>query len=256
MSLKQSVARDRLVSRLKGLDLSTHEALTYVTLLSLPGVAASRICQETGIPDSKIYQALEGLTKREMIVVQRGNPNIYMPISPNDAISNLKLQLTQSFHERIREADTLVDMLTPIYEDTERSGEFEIAYIIRGQNNIIKRMKTLIDSARREITIFIAYPEVFRGVRGSLIEARKRNIPLKVALASDVLEKEDIVDFGEVRLVRCTVDSLGMVISDMTTLLTVSNWINGAAILTQDPNLIQVTQEYYDNPSCCVRIDQ
>jgi sugar-specific transcriptional regulator TrmB len=257
MSLKQTIARDRIVSRLKGLEISTHEALTYVTLLSTPRVAASSICQQTGIPDSKIYQALDGLSKRCMIIVQRGNPNIYMPVSPCDAISNLKSQLTEAFHERMKEADMLIDMLSPIYEGAEKSGEFEIAYIIRGQSNIIKRMKTLIDSAKRELTIFIAYPEVFRGVKDSLIEARgKRNVRLNIALAKEVLEKEDSKDLGDVRLVRCTVDSLGMLISDMTTLLTVSNWIDGAAILTQDQNLIQVTKEYYDNPSCCVRIDQ
>jgi sugar-specific transcriptional regulator TrmB len=256
MSLKPTIARDRMVSRLKGLAISTHEALTYVTLLSTPGVAASAICRETGIPDSKIYQALDGLIEKGMIVVQRGKPNIFTPLSPSDAISNLKQQLTQAFHERINEADTLVDMLTPIYEGAERSGEFEIAYIIRGQNNIIKRMKALIESAKREITIFIAHPEVFRGVKSSLIEARReRKVRLRIALAKEVLEKEDSSELGDVHLVNCTVDSLGMLISDMTTLLTVSNWIDGAAMLTQDQNLIQVTQEYYDNPSCCAPID-
>jgi sugar-specific transcriptional regulator TrmB len=257
MGLKQTVARDRMVSRLKCLGLSTHEALTYTTLLSIPGVAASRVCQETGIPDSKIYQALDGLTKKGMIVVQRGNPNIYMPLSPGDAISSLKVQLTQAFHERMSEADTLVDMLAPIYEGAERSGEYEIAYIIRGQSNIIKRMKALIESAKREITIFIAYPEVFRGVKSSLIEARReRKVRLRIALAKEVLEKEDSSNLSDVHLVNCRVDSLGMLISDMSTLLTVSSWIDGAAMLTQDQNLIQVTQEYYDNPSCCVRVDE
>jgi sugar-specific transcriptional regulator TrmB len=64
MSVKKVVARDRIVSRLKELDLPTHEALVYLTLLSNPNVSASVLCQETGIPDSKIYYALEGLAKK------------------------------------------------------------------------------------------------------------------------------------------------------------------------------------------------
>jgi sugar-specific transcriptional regulator TrmB len=257
LNLKKSATRDRMVSRLKELTLPTHEALTYLTLLSSPGIAASALCQETGIPDSKIYYALDGLAKKGMIVVQRGNPNIYLPSPPTEAIASLKSQMTETFQEKMRDADILVDMLMPIYEDAEKSGEFEIAYIIRGQSNIIKRMNTLIASAKKELTVFIAYPEVLRGLKDSLLEAKeKRGVRLRIALAEEVITKEDPAGLGNVRLLRCTVDSLGMLISDMTTLLTVSDWMDGAALLTQDQNLIQITKEYYDNPSCCARIDR
>jgi sugar-specific transcriptional regulator TrmB len=256
MSVKKVVARDRIVSRLKELDLPTHEALVYLTLLSNPNVSASVLCQETGIPDSKIYYALEGLAKKGMIVVQRGSPNIYNPASPQDAIANLKSQLTETYHEKMREANTLVDMLVPIYDDAEKSGEFEIAYIIRGQGNIIKRMKTLIESAQNEVTVFIAYPEVLRGLKESLLEAKeKRRVRLSIALSEKVIQNEDLSRLGDVRVLHCNVNSLGMLISDMSTLLTVSDWMDGAALLTQDKNLIQVTKEYYDNPACCVDID-
>jgi len=42
-----------------------------------------------------------------------------------------------------------------------------------------------------------------------------------------------------------------MLISDMKTLLTVSNWMNESALLTQDKNLISIAKDYYDSPSCC-----
>jgi len=109
---------------LRELELPTQEALAYFTLLSKPGIAASALCQETGIPDSKIYYALESLAKKGMIAVRRGTPNIYLPASPQEAIANLKSQLTETFQEKMREADTLIDMLTPIYESAEKSGEF------------------------------------------------------------------------------------------------------------------------------------
>ncbi|MFW9889408.1 MAG: TrmB family transcriptional regulator [Candidatus Thorarchaeota archaeon] len=256
MSVKKTVIRDRLVSRLKELELSTHEAMAYVTLLSNPNIAASTLCQETGIADSKIYYALDGLCKKGMAVMQRGNPNIYQPSSPQDAIANLKSQLTEAFHERMREADILVDMLMPMYEESEKSGELEVAYIIRGKTNIIKRMRALIESARKEITVFFEHPEVFRSLRESLLTAKeKRKVGLNIAMTEEVFQKEDLTGLERVRLLRRTVDSLGMIISDMNTLLTVSDWMGGAALLTQDQNLIQVTKEYYENSSCCAPVD-
>jgi sugar-specific transcriptional regulator TrmB len=259
MNIKETVARDRIISRLKELELPTHEALIYVTLLTHPNITASALCKETGIPDSKIYYALDGLSKKGMLIVQKGNPNIYLPIPPREAIANLKQQLTENLDEKIKEADALIDMLTPISESAEKSGELEVAYIIRGRKNIINRMKALIETARKEVTIFIAYPEVLKELKESLIEAKeKRRVKLNIATTQEVFKKEDCSSLGEIRLLRCSLNqslsSLGMLISDMKTLLTVSDWGDETAMLTQDPNLIRVTRDYYDNPTCCTTV--
>jgi sugar-specific transcriptional regulator TrmB len=235
--------------------LPTHEALTYVALLTHPNITASVLCKETGIPDSKIYYALDGLAKKGMIVVQKGNPNIYLPTPPKEAIANLKSQLAESLDEKIREADALADVLTPVYESSEKSEELEMAYIIRGQKNIINRMRALIQTARKEITVFIALPEVLKGLKESLLEAKeKRRVKLNIAMTQEVFERGDSSYLGEIRLLRCSVDSLGMLISDMKTLLTVSDWMGEAALLTQDKNLIRVTRDYYDSSSCCTSV--
>ena len=256
MNIKETVARDRLVSRLKELELSTHEALIYLTLLAHPITTASTLCKETGIPDSKIYYALDGLSKKNMLIVQKGNPNIYVPVSPKEAIVNLKQQLTERLDEKMKEAYVLVDMLTPMYESTGEREELELAYIIRGQKNIISRMKALIETTRKEITIFISHPAVLKGLKESLTEAKeKRRVKLNIAMTREVFEKEDTSNLGEIRLLCCSLDrpadSLGMVITDMSTLLTLSDWFDEVAILTQDKNLIRVSRDYFDSPMCC-----
>ncbi len=255
----ETVVQDRMVSQLKELQLSTYEAITYITLLMHSKMTASTLCKETGIPDSKIYYALDGLSKKGMLIVQKGNPNVYLPMPPKEAITNLKQRLTESLDEKIKEADVLIDMLTPIYESTEKSEELEVAYIIRGRKNIINRMKALIESAQKEITIFISFPEVLKELKKPLMEAKEeRRVKLNIAMTQEVYEKEDCSNFGEVRLLCCSLDqsisSLGMLISDMKTLLTVSDWGDETAMLTQDQNLIRVTRDYYDNPTCCTKI--
>jgi sugar-specific transcriptional regulator TrmB len=256
VDVKERTVRDRLVTRLKDLDLPTNEALTYITLLTHSAMTASAICKETSIPDSKIYYALDDLSRKGMITVQKGNPNIYLPTPPQEAIANLKNQLMESVNEKISEADALVNVLMPIYENAEKSEEFEVAYIIRGQKNIINRMKALIDTARKEITFFTSFPSVLKELRDSLIEAKeKRRVKLNIALTQEVYRKEGSSDLGEVRLLCCsaesTVSSLGMLISDMKTLLTLSDLGEETAMLTQDKNLIRVTRDYFDSPTCC-----
>ena len=238
-----------MVSRLKELELSTHEAMAYVTLLTHSNMTAGALCKETGIPDSKIYHALDGLSKRGMLIVQRGNPNIYRPVPPREAIANVKHQMTEAFNEKMMEADVLVDVLTPVYESAEKSEELEVAYIIRGQKNIINRMKALIEASRKEITIFVSIPAVLRELEEPLTEAReRRRVKLNIAVTREIFEKENSPDLGHVRLLCC---SVGMLISDMNTLLTLSDWMDETAMLTQDRNMIRVARDYYDNPACC-----
>jgi sugar-specific transcriptional regulator TrmB len=238
------------------LGLSTHEALAYVTLLTHPKSTASTLCKETSIPDSKIYYALDGLSKKGIILVQQGNPNVYSAMPPKEAIANLKQQLTDSLNEKIKEADILADLLSPIHDSAEKPEELELAYIIRGQKNIINRMKALIQTSKKEITVFISFPAVLQEIKSALKEAKeKRRVKLNIAVTPEVIESEgseEISELGEVKLLCCV---LGMLISDNKTLLTVSNWTDEIAMLTQDQNLMRVCRDYYDNPICCTKIE-
>jgi sugar-specific transcriptional regulator TrmB len=252
----QTAARDRIVSRLRELGLSSHEALTYAALLSHSKITAGTLCKETGIPDSKIYYALDGLSKKGMLIVQKGNPNFYLPVPPKDAVASLKQQLTEKLGEKIKEADVLTDLLAPIYDSVEKSEELELAYIIRGQKNIINRMKALIETARREVTLFISYPGVIRELEDSLIKAKdKPRVNLNIAVTEGILEKDDFSSLGKIHLVCCSsltpADFPGMLITDAKTLLTIANWIDETAILTQDPNIVRVCRSYFDNPTWC-----
>lgn len=248
MNVTNTVSRDRMVTRLKELELSTYEATVYATLITHPVMTASALCKETGIPDTKIYYALEGLNDKGMLTVRNGNPKTYCPIPPKEAVANLKQRLTERLNEKLREADVLVDILSPVYESAEKSEELEIAYIIRGHTNITNRIKALVESTRREVTLFVAYPALFRELKSSLQEAKeKHRIKLNIAMTEEMLKTEEFKGLGDVRQLCCPVTLL---ISDMKTLLTVSDWADESAMLSQDQNLIRVARDYYDNSMC------
>lgn len=251
IKISETHAKGKILSQLKELGLSTHEAVTYVTLLAHPNISASTLCKETGIPDSKIYFGLDGLLKKGMIIVQKGVPKIYTALHPKEAIVSLKNRLVETLNEKMEKADFLINVLSPIYESAEKPQEIELAYIIRGQRNIIRKMKDLIKSARKEITLLISHLLIIQSVKTSLNDAQQRRVTLNLAVAEEVMKKENLAEFGSVRLLGCPCTIL---IVDMKTLLTVSSWTeeNSRAILTQDLGLVTVSQEYYSNPRCCI----
>ncbi len=251
VKISETGVKEKILSQLKELGLSTHEAVTYVTLLAHPNIAASTLCKETSIPDSKIYYGLDGLLKKEMIIVQKGVPKIYTAVHPKEAIASLKNRLVETLNEKMEKADALINVLSPIHESAEKPQEIELAYIIRGQRNIIRKMNDLIKSARKEITLLISHLPIIQSVKTSLNDAQQRRVTLNLAVAEEVMKKENLAEFGSVKLLSCPCTIL---IVDMKNLLTVSSWTeeNSRAILTQDLGLVTVSQEYYSNPRCCI----
>lgn len=245
----EDIALTQIVSQLKELNLTTHEATAYITLLTHPNMTANALCNETKIPDSKIYYALDGLSKKGMLTVQQSTPSIYRPIAPSEAVANLKQQLKDELDEKMKQADVVISKLTPIYDSAEKPEELEIAYILRGQKSIVNRMKTLIQGSKREITMFMTLPEVLKEIHPALREAKeKRRVKLNIAVTSEIINSQNLTDLGDVKILYC---NLAMFVSDMKNLVTLTNWSNEVALMTQDQGLIRTGRDYFDNPRCC-----
>jgi hypothetical protein len=100
---------------------------------------------------------------------------------------------------------------------------------------------------------------VLSGLKDALVEARAvRRVKLNIAMTPEIALMEDCSNLGELRLLSCSADqspeSLGMLIIDMSTLLTLSDWFDEVAMLTQDQNLIRICRNYFDTPACCAGI--
>ncbi len=245
-----AIAKERIVQGLKNLNLSTYEAEVYAALLAHPSMSASALCKETGISDTKIYYALDGLSEKGMLIILNSSPKIYKPVPPKEAISNLKQRLTEKLKEELKEADVLEDILIPIYENADKQDELEVAYIINGKINIENKMKALIRTAKKEITFFVSYPMLFRDLEQALRESQNRRIKLNVAMTEHMLKTENIKGLNDIRQLCCEVTLL---IIDMKTLVTVTDLkFSETAMLSQDQNLIRVARDYYENSMCYI----
>ena len=246
--LNQSV-KENLVSELKALGLSTIAAKAYLALLSKPSATAGLLCHETGIPDSKIYYAIDELSKKGMIVVQNGTPKTYKAVHPKEATGNLKQQLREDFNKNLTRAENLADALSPIFESVTGKTEMELAYVIRGHRNIARKMKDLITSAKKEALILVWESDLWNELRSTISEASDR-VEMKIAISKKIWRNARPNEKARAKILEC---SINMVISDMRILLTVSSWENEVAIMTNDKALMTISQEYYQNPRCCAQ---
>jgi len=248
--------RQDLLAQLRSLGLSAYEAAAYATLLTRPEAAASTVCEEAGIPDSKVYLALSALQKRGMVTAQEGTPRRYKALHPKEALVNLKRQLAEEFEERTRRISSTLERLAPLYERASGAEDVELAYVVKGFRNIVNRMNRLVEESTREVTAFIPNETVYKSLEDALLQAKRRGVRVRVAATPELLDAKRVERFGDERRLSPGCSSCWMLISDRRVLLTVSDWESErcSGILTQDPNLITVTSQYFENPKCCVSL--
>jgi len=246
---EQDTLKEDTVSRLVALGLTSQPAKVLLALLENPGIPASKICENTGIPDSKIYQALEDLDKKwNLIEVRKGNPSLYRALTPDQIVRNLKQRTEKEHANRLQRLNELRKRIEPFAKAQAESGELEIAYIVKGQQNILSRLKTMVEQAEKQVLLLTYEPGILRAVLPSIDSARKKRIQVKLAVSED-LEK-DLERFGSEKDLVC---KCNLLLVDDSKLVSVSNWHTDKshALVTEDDAMITVAREYYDNPKCC-----
>jgi sugar-specific transcriptional regulator TrmB len=251
----KSEATRSVVNELRALGLSAYEAQAYVALIQNPYTSATQLCNETGIPDSKIYFALEELQKKGLVVVSEGVPRHYKALPPKQALGKLKGIITQQYEAQIGKLSQLSLALDPLYSKGEKE-DIELAYVVKGFDNVLTRMIEVLSSARREATIFVPSVEILERMATHLEKIHRGGVKIRLAVPPKVLKQFDITRLVEAReLTQNCMDSW-LVMVDGKTVISSSEWKTERchAILTQDPIIVAMSREYFESPRCCTTI--
>lgn len=203
---------DANIETLKGIGLTMYEAEAYVTLISLISSTAAEIAEKSGIPRSKIYDVLKGLSKKNYIEVEDGRPQTYHVKSPVEVLSREKDRLEA-------EIDDTITRLTYIYENGMSQVQAPI-WRIYGVEKIISQEVEIINRAKTSINMRIGF--LFDGEGEALIRAFKKKPGLKVnILASPTChingEEVDIIklfDGYDINIQKADIPFVKVLISD------------------------------------------
>ncbi|MDH5691190.1 MAG: helix-turn-helix domain-containing protein, partial [Candidatus Bathyarchaeota archaeon] len=107
----------------KQLGLSPYESRTYLSILTLGPMSPSEIAQRADIPRPRIYDVLQSLVQKGLLVEQSGKPAIYAPVEPSEALKNLlidiEIEASRQLEEKRRIVRTLSGQLSQMYEKTK-----------------------------------------------------------------------------------------------------------------------------------------
>src|SRR5207247_8911028 len=141
---------ERIRGTRRDLGFSGHAADAFCALVRISDATAGDLVVKTGIPDSKIYYALDELAEKGLVEVQEGKPKTYRVVPAKEVEMRLN-RLVEAEYDRRRAATTgLGSLLEPLRAATKSPGT-DVAYIVKGLPNIVARAKALVSSARKEV---------------------------------------------------------------------------------------------------------
>jgi sugar-specific transcriptional regulator TrmB len=246
-------AQRSILNGLRDLGLTTYEAQGYLALVQNPDISATQLCNKTGVPDSKIYFALEELQKTGLVLVSEGVPRHYRAIAPKEALSKLKSRITQDYELQVEKLKQLALTLEPLYTRSEKE-DVELAYIVKGFENVLSRMIDVLKSAQREVVLFVPNLEIYARLESHLGKVRRSGVKVKLAIPPKLRKQIDTSRFAEVRELTPNCMDSWLAIADGKTVISSSEWRTERchAILTQDPVIVVMSREYFESPRCCV----
>jgi sugar-specific transcriptional regulator TrmB len=153
---KSLAENDERLERLRRAGLSRYESLVYLGLVQDRNARVVEIARRTGVPQPKVYQALDSLVEKGYCAIGADAVNRYRPVDPELA---LKAQLGR-LGQQTAEVQGLAKELGQLY----RSGAEEQRWappieIVKGLPQIRSLLVERVRQARTEILYFGQSPQ-------------------------------------------------------------------------------------------------
>ncbi|MFC7008304.1 TrmB family transcriptional regulator [Halalkalicoccus salilacus] len=85
---------DEAVNLLEELGLTEYEARCFVALSRVGNASAKEVSDLSGVPRSRVYDAVERLHRRGLVDVQQSDPRQYQALPKDDALAVLRERYT------------------------------------------------------------------------------------------------------------------------------------------------------------------
>lgn len=170
-----------LVDQLQNLNFTQYESRAFLSLLEQGNITGYELAKNSGIPASKIYQVLNKLMEKEVIIAVDSEPVKYTPLPPNEVLSRLK----GDYLDTVNELDS---KLEEIYNKQKLSNNY--IWNISGRETILRRVCEFIGEAKKQIFLSV-WDEEVEEIKEALIATDKKNVKISI-----VHFGENLLGFG------------------------------------------------------------
>ncbi len=148
---------DALLESLRNVGLNRYEASVYVGLLTDQSARVAEISRRTGVPQPKVYQALDALVEKGFCSIGPDSVNKYRPITPRVAIEGTIARLKRQEVEARGLAEELEVLRVAGQGQELWAPPIEI---VKGTRQIVELVRDRVESATEEILFMGRAPQI------------------------------------------------------------------------------------------------
>ncbi len=221
-----------LVGNLEELGLSKYEAGAYLTLIRRGSLAASEIAYYANLPRTKVYPTLKKLEKKRLSTISQQKPLICNAISPKEAFN----EIVKLYERRLKNMKKIIDKLQRINDEGGRrpKGSEEKRYLVLDPNSALEKVVNVIAGSRSSINAILDPwgMRLFSQCHISLIKAITNGVKIKLVLANQCIENENLFSLPEDIDIRIGDVSSNIIIIDSNIMISIDSNNGKAAVFS------------------------
>ncbi|MFA5357768.1 MAG: helix-turn-helix domain-containing protein [archaeon] len=162
---------------LEGLGLTEYEARTVSTLFKLKEAEAPEISRSAQVPKTRVYDVLEKLIDRNLIIEIKGRPKLYRIIEPEKAIDLLVLAKKDQLKALENDATSLKESIITS-PDKDETGEKVMK--VKDRLDFEKILGQELLKANKSIQGLTEITDDHNFLQEALMKAKKKNVSIKL----------------------------------------------------------------------------
>jgi len=160
------VKKEDIIKALKNLGLSSYEAKAYLAFLSESPLTGYKLSKISGVPRSRIYETIEKLTAKGLVLIQEGDTTLLRPVS-----------LESFLEKKEKESQQNIDFLKENLPKIEKTEEDHGIWNITGRDRIFEIINHLILQSKSHIYL-VSFESDLVFYESELFKAEKRNVSI------------------------------------------------------------------------------
>ncbi len=224
--------KKEIIQAIENLGLSTYEAKAYFALLLESPLTGYKLSKNSGVPRSRIYETIEKLTAKGMVLSQEGDTTLLIPVS-----------LESFLEKKEKESRRNINFLKEVLPQLKKPAETQGIWTISGRDQIFESVKHYISQAKKHVYV-VSFDSDIIFFEDELSKAEKRKVSVFGAYCGEKefkfkhLHPHQGQPCSSCRDISITIDS-------EQALVGCTFPPDGARIaLTKNPGIIHVAEEY------------
>jgi DNA-binding MarR family transcriptional regulator len=158
------VEKKEIVQAIENLGLSTYEAKAYFALLSESPLTGYKLSKNSGVPRSRIYETIEKLVAKGLVLSQEGDTTLLIPVS-----------LESFLEKKEKESKRNINFLKEILPRLKKPAETQGIWTITGRDQIFESVIHFISQAKSHIYL-VSFDGDIIFFENALLDAEKKRV--------------------------------------------------------------------------------